>query len=189
MVFFIQAFFFPEENKVRWEEGRTVTKDDFKSKVNLSDNGFKSRGSISINFTYKIKQIADDSLILDIYSFFTPEESYMDKLFFDYDDFFAESCLRALNHEQRHFDIAEIYSRKFKASIPNEISENYSNVLDSLYIMQYDSFCLTTKKYDIETEHGSNDSMQVVWNKTIDSILNKYSGYKNNRWAVAWGIE
>lgn len=187
--FLLSIFFSREENRVRWVEGRTVTENDFKSKVDLSNDTDDAWGdvmtaaSIAIDFKYEVKQIADDSLILDIYSFFTPEKSYMYKFFFKV---FEEAYLPAMNHEQRHFDIAEIYSRKFKASIPNEISENYSKVLDSLYVIQYDSFCIITKRYDLETEHGTYDSIQITWNNEIDSILNEYSNYKNNRWAVAW---
>ncbi len=90
---------------------------------------------------------------------------------------------KLLNHEQRHFDIAEVATRKFKMELSNylikydkEFNTFYSNrlkksrkYLDSLNI-----------KYDSETDHGISFDEQKKWDKKIDDLLRKYEGYAND---------
>lgn len=76
-----------------------------------------------------------------------------------------------LNHEKRHLDITEIYSRKASDSINNlilpsyqlkyDIIEYYYNVSDSV-----------NDVFDKETEHGVNSEAQMKWDNYIDTKLN-----------------
>lgn len=76
-----------------------------------------------------------------------------------------------LNHEKKHLDITEIYSRKAIDSINNlilpsyklkyDIVEYYYNVSDSINDL-----------FDNETEHSANRNSQRKWDNYIESELN-----------------
>ena len=85
-----------------------------------------------------------------------------------------------LNHEQRHFDLYEIYARKLRIlltrprvtgattdevriSLRKTINDTASAVLDMASQMQ--------SLYDDETAHGTNAAMQANWAAKIDAWL------------------
>jgi hypothetical protein len=81
-----------------------------------------------------------------------------------------------LRHEQYHFNITEVFSRKLNEYIaknPRETLYNYTLRLNSLSIdldnMQAD--------YDFETKHGGVTSAQAHWEYRIDSLLSLDSGW------------
>jgi hypothetical protein len=85
-----------------------------------------------------------------------------------------------LNHEQRHFDLNEVYRRKLlaaleqisaqhesaeetKAALKQEIDATVQKILDKLKEMQ--------EIYDVETAHGSDRTGQTTWDERIDAWL------------------
>jgi len=85
-----------------------------------------------------------------------------------------------LNHEQRHFDLNEVYARKLAArlaaphvtgattdevrtALKKEINTTASAVLDMASQMQ--------SRYDDETAHGMNAAGQASWAAKIDTWL------------------
>lgn len=103
-----------------------------------------------------------------ICAYFNREKSWKKSYFSNY----------ILNHEQRHFDIAEIYARKIRKS------------LDSLYAIggvDYDDLIknhLDMKKefsrlYDFETKHSIDKEKQSFWDKMIDDELQTLEKYKS----------
>ena len=82
-----------------------------------------------------------------------------------------------LIHEQRHFDIVEIYARKFN----NEYSDEKIRAKVNQDALQFKRFHEMEKeineiqaRYDKETNHSQNRLEQVRWNewikKQLDSI-------------------
>lgn len=84
-----------------------------------------------------------------------------------------------LTHEQGHFDLAEIYARKFRAQL-DSISfhtGNYQNEIDSLFngiLAQCDE---TQNQYDLETEHGLQIKFQQDWQEFIYKELKVLEDY------------
>ncbi|MCD6494982.1 DUF922 domain-containing protein, partial [Candidatus Bipolaricaulota bacterium] len=85
-----------------------------------------------------------------------------------------------LMHEQRHFDLNEVYARKLeilltrprvtgattdevRTALRKEINATASAVLDMTAQMQ--------SLYDDETVHGTNAAMQASWAARIDGWL------------------
>lgn len=89
----------------------------------------------------------------------------------------------ALNHEQMHFDIAEIYARKirryfssirsWRSNTKNEIARQTQSLTNEGYQMQ--------EQYDRETKNGTNTEMQEKWNLKVDKMLNDLSDYQDDR--------
>lgn len=78
-----------------------------------------------------------------------------------------------LNHEQRHFDMSEIYSRKFKKKAMQIHFENLNpgDTLSALYQDYVKKLYAAQDKYDSETNHGMNKELQNTWNTMIDAEL------------------
>lgn len=85
----------------------------------------------------------------------------------------------ALNHEQRHFDLARIGMEQFKQSLnPDSLSLNdYNSNIQYRYIEMYRELGRRQQQYDDETQHGINQAAQARWNARIDEELRSF-GYK-----------
>ncbi|HEY0245067.1 MAG TPA: hypothetical protein VGC01_05850, partial [Mucilaginibacter sp.] len=83
----------------------------------------------------------------------------------------------ALNHEQRHFDIAKIIAGQFKQKIlAAKLSpDDYEGFINVQYFDSYRDMDTMQKAYDKETDHGTNRFAQAEWNDRIDRELKKFS--------------
>jgi len=81
----------------------------------------------------------------------------------------------ALNHEQRHFDIAKIAAERFMKKVEQENLpvDNYDGYINVDYLDAYREMSNMQKLYDSETRHGSNQAAQQQWNEKIDKELGK----------------
>lgn len=85
-----------------------------------------------------------------------------------------------LNHEQRHFDIAEIHARKLKKAltayrynektVEEEVTEIHESIMKEHHRMQ--------GKYDLETDHSRNNKNQAKWDRYIDSTLQTLDAFR-----------
>jgi len=85
-----------------------------------------------------------------------------------------------LLHEQKHFDLTEIYARKMR--------EAYHNIKNPCqYTMEdlgkiYDEYFLELRHmqtlYDIETDHGLDKADQKIWNTKIAEQLATLNAYQ-----------
>ena len=88
-----------------------------------------------------------------------------------------------LNHEQGHFDIAEIHARilhkalveySFNSkTVQNDVTKIYNDVMQEHTRLQ--------QSYDQQTNHSLDTARQAVWDRRIDSLLkefDKFSEYK-----------
>lgn len=82
----------------------------------------------------------------------------------------------ALNHEQRHFDIARLGIENFRKRLhPDSLSLNdYNSNIQYQYIEMYRALSLRQQQYDNETGHGINQAVQARWNAQIDAELRTF---------------
>lgn len=85
----------------------------------------------------------------------------------------AERCdEEVLKHEQRHFDIAEIYARLLEQKL-NALRLHVGNKEKAKQL--YDQFTRkqlsVQAKYDAETAHGLNKKAQHIWDKQIQLAI------------------
>ncbi|ARK10517.1 hypothetical protein A6C57_09375 [Fibrella sp. ES10-3-2-2] len=82
----------------------------------------------------------------------------------------------ALNHEQRHFDIARLAIEDFRKRVhPDSLSLNdYNSNIQYQYIEMYRALGLRQQQYDGETNHGINQGAQARWNSQIDTELRTF---------------
>ncbi|HWD87828.1 MAG TPA: hypothetical protein VG367_06845 [Mucilaginibacter sp.] len=79
----------------------------------------------------------------------------------------------ALNHEQRHFDIAKIIGEHFKQKLAamNLPPDNYDGYINVEYLETLRELHSMQTQYDKETRHGSDGYAQSQWDKKIDQEL------------------
>lgn len=82
---------------------------------------------------------------------------------------------RLLNHEQRHFDICEIYARKLRAAFAKYTPkpETLQADLKKIYDKTWKSYRSKQAEYDEQTDHSKIREKQNEWDEKIDSGLKK----------------
>ena len=78
-----------------------------------------------------------------------------------------------LNHEQLHFDIAELYARKIRkrfSELKTAKEKRFSMYWDE-YNVLWKACRLLQKQYDIETNHGAKKAENEAWIEKINALL------------------
>lgn len=85
-----------------------------------------------------------------------------------------------LNHEQRHFDLNEIYRRKLLAGLSRvrgdggsseEVRTALNRAIAATAEQILNALAEAQALYDVETAHGTNPTMQAIWDERIDTWL------------------
>jgi len=83
-----------------------------------------------------------------------------------------------LNHEQGHFNIAEIHSRKLKKELKIFENENYQknytiikSKMSQLILDATNNERYMQDLYDMETEHSQNREKQKEWDEKIQKMI------------------
>nr|MBI1232205.1 hypothetical protein [Cytophagales bacterium] len=81
-----------------------------------------------------------------------------------------------LNHEQRHFDIAQIITERLKAKLDTMtlLPHNFDRVVSFEFLEAYREMNALQEAYDRETAHGMNANAQARWDARIDEELKGY---------------
>jgi hypothetical protein len=83
---------------------------------------------------------------------------------------------RLLDHEQGHFDLAELYARKLSQALRNlespcENMELTRGLIQNILQLNQQQLEQEQRRYDIETRHGTNRKRQESWNEFLRSQL------------------
>ncbi len=153
-----------EEEVILWTPARKLSWSDFKGRPS-ANSGAAAITASGITYSFSA-QGTHDMMELDfkVDAHFYPEKSwYKPKL--------ADPTI--LEHEQLHFDIAEVFARKlrrilaetqFSDNAKYEVKEIYRNILRELNHYQ--------NQYDSETNFSRDTVQQRLWNKKIGKVLN-----------------
>src|SRR5690349_8815741 len=97
-------------DEIRWQESRKLTFDDFKGDIPRVTPWAASTSS-EIHFGYETTNGLLTHVV--VYASFNPEKSWIKK-----------RLPAVLSHEQLHFDITEIFTRKFYHEVMKKSSAN-----------------------------------------------------------------
>lgn len=170
--FILFSFLFFSAQKIYWSEGRKLSWEDFKSKTNIL-KGAEVVAFTNCGWEYSAKTTTNPKAPVEIkiLTVFNSEKSWKDVMRInDY----------ILLHEQKHFDIAEMYARKFRMQVSEKIktSADHKKLFNNLYkniLAEYKNF---QRKYDAETDHGNNKEKQDYYNNFISEELQKLNNYR-----------
>jgi hypothetical protein len=166
--FSFTANFQKEDDKIYWSKDQLLTWDNFKGKPIKSSphDAFTDSG---IDFKYSYSG-SDHTLVFDLKSNFIKSKSSVkpDK---------KKDVL--LKHEQGHFDISEIFTRKLHKNI---IEEKYKEkTLEKKLQELFNKYLTELGKYqdlyDKETDHSKNEKNQIEWNEKIAKELKELENF------------
>lgn len=156
-----------ERENINWRSRRTLHWNDFKGNpVAAASNAALTSTSILINFGYD-----DQSLTYKIQCVFYPQKSWT-----------KVQSNHILAHEQGHFDISQLFTRKLHkalseyrfraASVDRDVQKIYQQISQDQAAFQ--------QLYDKETNYSRNLAEQKNWQDKIEKELEElkpYAGY------------
>lgn len=163
--------FFIADESIQWSENQKLTWDDFLGQPN-SNSDAAAVTSSGIVFGYKMSQVNNtiESITIQASAHFYPEKSWV-KL--------NQASAHILGHEQLHFDITELFTRKLRKET-NEIapSENAHQILDAVHARIVKELHAMQNLYDNETDFSRNYENQVLWEERIKMELEQLKDYQ-----------
>lgn len=85
-----------------------------------------------------------------------------------------------LNHEQKHFDISEIYAREATRDLlQKKATKNYRKEFAHIMQMKFKQAEAWQRLYDAQTDNGRDTTQQQEWDEKIAARLKNLTRYKN----------
>lgn len=160
------------EDTIIWNADSKLTWADFKASPDKESDAVALTAS-GITFGYSVqttgKRIVEFSTIVE--SHFYPNKSWYVK---------GKSDVYILAHEQLHFDLTELYARKFREQVLKlRVNQNVKKQLNKLHENINVELGAAQKKYDDETQHSINAVEQRKWSNYIEKELNRLDVFKS----------
>jgi hypothetical protein len=159
------------ETQIEWSSDRKLTWSDFKGEPDLvnfpdalalTNSGFGYESGINM---FKEGKVFVQSVFNTQQSWFLPEGKN------DY----------VLRHEQIHFDITEIYSRKLRKELSDaKITSDNITRAKPIFDRIFNELQKRQDQYDSETQRGNEKETQENWEAIVKIELEKYNFYKTN---------
>jgi hypothetical protein len=155
-----------DETKIYWQTDRKLTWNDFQGQA-PANTSLSAISTVSMGPGYVFK---DYVLDIDTRSYFQTSTSWSKQK--DQDE-------GLLKHEQGHFDIGEIYARKFrKEIIATDLNiKNLQTKLEKITRKLNEEFANYQVLYDKETKHHINTEKQEEWNIRLAKELKELDAY------------
>ena len=162
----------PNEETMTWSESRKLTWADFKATPDANSDAVALTAS-GITFGYSVKtsgkRIVDFSYSVEAH--FYPRKSWYLK---------DKGDDHILRHEQLHFDITELYVRKFRQHLKRlVVNQNVKEQMNQIHVAINEALDETQKKYDAQTKHSINVEAQRYWESYVAEELKKLDTYKS----------
>lgn len=154
---------------IPWDENRPLTWSDFKGPVEKRSPFY---ASTCAGIHLSIHQAADGQIEVKAVTYFDPAKSWYVK---------KNGDEKLLEHEQRHFDIKEIYARRFVKRVLEADLAAEKKVFDrirDIYRQTLDEMNDFDDRYDRETKHSVNKDQQTAWNHEIKRLLEETRAYE-----------
>lgn len=159
------------ETQIEWAADRKLTWNDFKGEPDLvefpkalavTNSGFGYESGINM---FKAGKVFVQSVFNTQKSWVLPHGKT------DY----------VLRHEQIHFDITEIYSRKLRKELADaKVTSGNSERAKSIFEKVFNELEQRQERYDSETARGSEKETQEHWEAVVKLELAKYDLFKSN---------
>lgn len=173
-VFFLAILFVVpiSDEVISWRDDIKLTWNEFKGAPKKIGTAVAVTAS-GITFEYSVKEKNSRIVSFDahVYAHFYPQKSWYIK---------EEGTDHILAHEQLHFDITELYARKFRKQITQlKISNNLRSELQKLHYSINKEVETVQNRYDQESDNSVNLEFQSKWEKYIKQELTKLEAYKS----------
>jgi len=152
-------------DRFSWNEHRKISWSDFKGPVSSVSDESAAATCCSIGFTLGNNETGHPEVT--VYNTFYINKSWVKE------DAKIESILE---HEQGHFDLCELYTRKLRSQIETVdlSSQNVKQELMKIYAAVSDEYETCQQAYERETAHGTNIAEQQKWQVQISNELGDF---------------
>lgn len=147
------------EKEKYWDRENKLTWSDFQGKPDMKSN---YKASTTCEIICRMETTESEAQVT-VYCFFNKEESWTKS-----DDHYL------LNHEQRHFDLYEVYTRKIRKAfmeMDNTDTEKIAYQIRKIYNKYLRECSNIQDQYDSETRYSNNRNKQEEWNRHIDELI------------------
>ena len=154
-----------EFEAILWQPGIKLTWPDFKARPDTSSNAAAITAS-GISYEFSTQQ-EGSGLTLDftVHTYFYPGRSW-------YQPEVCDAVI--LSHEQLHFDISELFARKFRKLLrETRFSRDVKAEIGALFREVNRELAAYQDKYDKETNFSRNREQQQIWNAKIAQALHQ----------------
>ena len=168
--------FLQDDDLIVWKQDRPLTWADFKGKPAKRF----AVASTTYNILKKVKIGDEHSAQVTIETVFYCKDSWRKGAW-------ADSTV--LVHEQKHFDIAELYARKYRKLVKTGSYNDYKSLYDacdSLYNVIDKEMDVYQDLYDEETDGSTNGKEQRRWNKKVIDEINALKNYEATDFEVTF---
>ncbi|WP_238320928.1 DUF922 domain-containing protein [Neotamlana nanhaiensis] len=156
---------FQDQPVKSWKASYKLTWNDFKGKPQLQ-TGAAAITASGISFGFSITETDSHKVVdftTEVHAHFYPEQSW----------YIPEQATNTiLGHEQLHFDITELFARKFRQRISKlKISNNIKQELKALHKTINKELAVCQNKYDSETDFSRSFEAQLQWKLYVEAEL------------------
>ena len=172
---YLIAFLFPlclfqDEPTISWNHDYRLEWSDFNGNPTEGTSVVAVTAS-GITFTFSTKKTR--TRLID-YNYIIKADFYPEKSW--YSEYRATDNI--LNHERLHFDITELFARKFRQRIENTTFDlSISSQMKSIHNAINTELEAMQNLYDAETNHSQSLEKQKEWQTRIIIQLNKLAHY------------
>lgn len=165
------------EDEIIWQEGELLVWNDFQGKqwAGATMQAVTAAGPSSIISGEQSNGIVTVHLTLN--TVFSKTQSWT----------VNTSSDELLAHEQLHFDIAELYTRKMRKALQEyKFTNDFQNELDKVTDDVIAKRKAYQELYDEETNHSNNEEAQLEWNQKIKDELAQLADYQEPSFSVSF---
>ena len=149
-----------QSNRVKWTDDVKITWDDFQGVPDVRTN-LKAMTNSGIG--YEI-QCVNGELEFNVWTYFNKNMSWVKD---------GARSERLLEHERLHFDITELYTRKFIQQV-RQLNDPCGRDVEKIQHMYEDNmndYNAFQNRYDRETKHSIDQEAQKEWNERVQNQL------------------
>ena len=159
--------FMNAQDKIFWDRNRKLAWADFQSKYRPNTSNAAATTFCGISYLLNSTTKKFTSKQVKIESFFIPSKSWAH---------LEHKTDLVLMHEQSHFDIAELFARRFRKIISDKTMDSKS--LQQFYTEIYDDYNDYQQDYETVTNHGRIKEKQLEYSAKIDAEIESLSDFK-----------
>jgi hypothetical protein len=159
-----------EEDVITWNKDRKLTWNDYRGKPKPRFAAASTVYSLGRNIYEENGQV-----IARLEAYFYCKDSWKK------DDWISDEVL---SHEQKHFDIVELYARKLRKQAQGFTCTGLKEAeykIDSLYNILNKAMDVYQDQYDDETDGSMNGDEQRRWIRKIDRELKELDAYASTK--------
>lgn len=153
------------ESEFSWSPDRKLTWDDFRGPIQLSMHEDVAAATFcGIGFETNTITSKNNQVKIHVFNNFYPTQSWVRP---------GQEQSQILAHEQTHFDICELYTRKLRQRL-NNITVSVNDLkpkLTAIYQEVQNEYRERQQQYEDETEHGIIPDQQERWQRIINKEL------------------